>query len=515
MFKNRRISIGRWSMALFAVGCMVVGPAVTMAAPDMKMTDPKITDAVGDALFTKHGVPGYVINVETDEGIVTLSGTVNNILAKERAVRVAETVKGVRGVINRIKVADTGRSDKEIRDDVRDALLVDPATDSWEIDAMVNDGTVTLKGTVESWQEKELAAKVAKSVRGVRDLKNKIDIDYRTDRSDSELRAEIARALRWDTLVDDALIDVNVDDGDVTLKGTVGSVAEKRRARVNAWVMGVNSVDADGLDVESWARDDRFRKGKYVNKSDREIRRAVEDALLYDPRVASFNVDVSVDNGVVHLDGEVDNLKAKRSAAHTARNIVGVWRVKNRIDVRPSTPSDATIADNVREALLRSPDVERFEINVWVNNGEANLSGAVDSYFEKFRAGDVAAGVYGVIEVDNNLVVDDDYDVLTYDPYVDDDWYIYDHDWYVYPNAYTTTETDWEIREEIQDELFWSPFVDSDDVTVTVDDGVATLTGEVETWDERQSATENAYEGGAVAVDNDLSVEYGPDYYEP
>jgi osmotically-inducible protein OsmY len=502
-------------MTLFAVGSMVVGPAVAMAAPKPKMTDANITDAVADALFTRNGVPGYVIDVKTDEGIVTLSGTANNIMAKERAVRVAETVKGVRGVINRIKVADTGQSDKEIRDDVRAALLVDPATDSWEINAAVDDGIVTLKGTVDSWQEKRLAARVAKSVRGVRGLKNKIDIDYRTDRSDSEIRAEIGRALRWDTLVDDALIDVNVDDGNVTLEGTVGSAAEKRRARGDAWVMGVDSVDADGLDVESWTRDKRFRKGKYVNKSDREIRRAVEDALLYDPRVASFDVGVSVDNGVVCLDGEVDNLKAKRSAAHTARNVVGVWRVKNRIDVRPSTPSDATIADNIRDALLRSPDVKRFEINVWVDNGEANLSGAVDSYYEKFRAGDVAAGVYGVIDVDNNLVVDDNYEVLTYDPYVDDDWYIYDHDWYAYPNRHTTRETDWEIRDDIQDELFWSPFVDSGDVTVTVDDGVATLTGAVETWDERQAATENAYEGGAVAVDNDLTVEYGPDYYQP
>lgn len=126
----------------------------------------------------------------------------------------------------------------------------------------------------------------------------------------------------------------------------------------------------------------------------------------------------------------------------------------------------------------------------------------------------MAAGVYGVVEADNNLVVDDDYDNVIYDPYVDDHWYIHDHDRYVYANNYVTTKTDWEIRDDVRSELDWSPFVDSDEVDIMVDDGTVTLTAAVETWNERQAATENAYEGGAVSVDNDLSVTYGPAYYE-
>jgi osmotically-inducible protein OsmY len=50
--------------------------------------------------------------------------------------------------------------------------------------------------------------------------------------------------------------------------------------------------------------------------------------------------------------------------------------------------------------------------------------------------------------------------------------------------------------------------VDSEEVSVTVDDGVVTLTGTVDTWSERQSAEENAYEGGAKDVMNDLRVNY-------
>jgi osmotically-inducible protein OsmY len=44
--------------------------------------------------------------------------------------------------------------------------------------------------------------------------------------------------------------------------------------------------------------------------------------------------------------------------------------------------------------------------------------------------------------------------------------------------------------------LWWSPFVDSDDVNVTVDDGVVTLTGAVDSWSEYNAAANNAYEGG-------------------
>jgi len=75
---------------------------------------------------------------------------------------------------------------------------------------------------------------------------------------------------------------------------------------------------------------------------------------------------------------------------------------------------------------------------------------------------------------------------------------------------------DWEIREEVKDQLFRSPFVDEAEVCVTVDDGIVTLTGMVDTYSERQSAEDNAYEGGAKDMKNNLTVTYryyGRHYY--
>jgi osmotically-inducible protein OsmY len=128
----------------------------------------------------------------------------------------------------------------------------------------------------------------------------------------------------------------------------------------------------------------------------------------------------------------------------------------------------------------------------------------VDSYFEKGRADDVASRAKGVTEVNNRLEVEYG-QPLTYEPYLDDT-YIYGEDWYDYQPAYTFTD-DAEIKEEIDDEMWWSPFVDSDEVTVRVDDGVARLSGTVESWSEREAARENAYEGGATWVINKIEIE--------
>jgi osmotically-inducible protein OsmY len=292
----------------------------------------------------------------------------------------------------------------------------------------------------------------------------------------------------------------------VRLDGVVGSVAEKRQAISDAYVAGVASVSDADLKVQRWARDEDLRKGKYVARSDQEIREAVKDAMLYDPRVYSFNVTPKVSNGIVSLHGIVENLKAKRVAEQNARNTVGAIGVKNRLKVRPpGTVSDRELAQRVRDALQRDPFVEPYEVTVSVVDGTAYLNGTVDTYFEKGQADDVVSRVAGVVEVRNNIDVDYPGAPIVYDPYAYD-WYPYGHYWYDYTPSYSF-RTDWEIKQEIKDELWWSPYVDSDEVNVTVEDGEATLTGTVDSWLEYRSATENALEGGAIRVWNRLEVQ--------
>lgn len=472
------------------------------------MNDPSITTAIEDELIIDQGVRLNDIEIQSNNGIVTLSGSVNNILAKERAVQIAQTVKGVRSVVNRIKV-EPGvlRSNSEIKKDVVDSLLSDPATESYQVKVSVDqNGTVSLSGVVDSWHERNLIETVTKGTRGVTEVINDIRVEYESDRSDREIKSEIKKTLHWNVLVDHAMIDVTVNDGKVNLSGTVGSAAEKRIAENNAWIAGVHQVDTSDLEVKHWARDKDLRKNKYAVKSDTKIEEAIEDAFLHDPRVKSFNVTANVSNGVATLRGEVNNLKAKRSAKRTASHTVGVIDVKNHIKVNPDEEMiDENIADRVSNALERDPYIEHYEITVTVEDGVAHLNGTVDSYFEKGQADDIAARVDGVVKVNNNLTVNDVYDYYAYDPYVDR-WDVYDHEWYDYQPPYTL-RTDTSIKNEVRDQLWWSPFVDAGDINVKVDDGIATLTGTVDTWSEYHAAAKNAFDAGATWVDNDLNVQ--------
>lgn len=499
-----RIS-GLVAAAALILALSFINPQPASSAPEV--TDINIGDAIAEEFAFDQAVEENDIDISVNDGIVTLSGTTDNLIEKDRAERIAETVKGVRAVINNIEVDPYWeRADREIENDAEKALLHDPATESWELDVEVDDHVATLEGTVDSWQEMKLAEKVLKGVRGVAEINNEIDIDYDEERTDVEIKAEIEEMFRWDVKLDDGLIDVRVDDGRVILSGVVGSAAEKSEAELKSWVRGVREVDSSGLEVERWARDDELRKNKYVNKPDREIEEAIRDALLYDPRVLSTEVIPYCEMGRVTLKGTVNDLRTKLAAGEDARNTVGVVSVDNKIKVRPTERlTDEEIETDLTAAIERDPFLERFEIIVTVVDKTAYLGGTVDSYFEKAQAGMIASETAGVEEVKNNLEVEELSSPLSYDPFLFD-YYPYEHDWYDYEPLHTY-QSDADIKDEIEEEFFWSPFVDGSDIQVTVDNGEAELSGTVESLSEYNAATENAYEGGAVWVDNDIIIE--------
>ena len=499
-----RASMGCGSLTL-GVALVSLLTAVQTASARTEIGDPDITLAVERQFMHDPAVPFNAIDVDSSKGIVRLSGQVSSFGAKMQALRIAETVKGVRAVVDELIVEPTSLSPEQIQKDVTAALAADPATRDYHLTAMVDtSGTVTLLGTAHSWAEHEIAAHVAGSVRGVREIDNDIELDFLVKRTDSQIQADIKERLRWDTLVDDSLIDVKVRGGLVTLSGIVGSAAEARRAQLDARVTGVNDVKADALKVERWARDDDLRSSKYVQKSDEEIRKAVQAALLYDPRVNPFPVDVGVDDGQVSLSGAVGNLKAKRAATDTARNTVGVIGVDNYLRVRPADHFGAqTIENRVREAFMRDALIDSHDIFVDANDGVVSLFGNVDSPIEKSQAEDVASRVAGVTEVRNYLTVERLGVAIPLPG---------GYGWYPYDYSYRSTDTpadDAAIAANIRQEIYWSPYVDRADVVVHVDDGVATLTGTVKSRAERAAAVASAYEGGARRVKDEIKLATG------
>ncbi len=467
-----------------------------------ELTDSEITRAVEKELRLNSTTPSYLIDVETNEGVVVLTGSVVNILASDRAANIAGTVKGVRAVVNNIEVNPPFRSDIALENEVQDQLLKDPATDYYELYVDANNGIITLAGTVGSYQEKQIAEFVAKGVKGVRGIENNISVSYEKERTDREMEEEITRILRNDNRIDDGALFVSVNDGEVKLSGVVGSAAEKSLAASLSHTIGVTSVNIEELEVKDWARKEYLRKTKYAVRTDHEILQAVKDAFIYDPRVSSFNPEISVQEGVVTLSGSVDNLKARLAAEQDAKNVVGVFHVNNNLKVKPRyIPEDDDLESAVVDALRKDPVVEKWEIEVTADHGVVYLKGVVDSYFEKMQAADIASKTRGVVEVENNLVVNDENDPYFFNYY---GWNSYFPPYQIRVDEYYGDDT--EIKKEIENQLWWSPYVNEDEIEVRVIDGKAVLEGAVDTHREKMHAEINAMEGGAEEVENNISV---------
>lgn len=184
------------------------GPGLVEDPPSLSTTDTdpsdsEIAGAVELELADDRAIPVDSVAVHVVDGIVTLTGTVPHLLAKQRARRLAEVVLGVRAVSDRVEVQPQRAPIDGLAHDVERALLLDPAADAYEIVVSTEGHTVALAGTVESWQEKQLAVRLASGVRGVARVVDELEIDYDAQRSDAEILEDVEQRLHWDALVED------------------------------------------------------------------------------------------------------------------------------------------------------------------------------------------------------------------------------------------------------------------------------------------------------------------------
>jgi osmotically-inducible protein OsmY len=465
--------------------------------------DSDVRAAVGSELRKDKKLDQAGINIAVESGIVELTGKVDNLLSKARSSRIAESVRGVRSVSNRLEISAPERPDRDMQRDVAMALVYNAATAKMPIHVDVENAVATLTGTVESWQERQLAERIADGVRGVRLTQNDLVTKYKVKRTDEAIASDVKSRLQWDALVEHDPVEAKVTDSRVTLSGTVGSAAEKSRAITDGWVDGVDSVDSSGIVVKWWDQPDKNLR-PFVVKSDTDIAAAIKQATFYDPRVFSFNINPSVKNGVATLTGTVPTLNAKMAAEALARNTVGVTAVNDQLVARSELPAaDLYLQARVREALNVDPLLESLEIFLTVEDGHVKFTGSVGTFFESAEASDVASRLSGVKSVDNQLAVREPATPYVYSAYLDP-YTPYVETWYVIGARPFGTDAD--ITNRIKTGFLWSPFVHSGDVHVSVENGKATLTGTVQSFRERQAAGNKALEAGAVSVDNELHV---------
>jgi len=146
-------------------------------APVTPRTDQEITNDVRAALIRDIRVDETRINVNTINGVVYLSGTVNSYGDKFYADNDAWTVPGVIDVVNNIVVQPVlARTDQDIADDVRRALIRDARVDASRISVDVQNGVVYLRGSVPTVEQKWQASDDAWWTTGVRDVVNELAV---------------------------------------------------------------------------------------------------------------------------------------------------------------------------------------------------------------------------------------------------------------------------------------------------------------------------------------------------
>ena len=215
-------------------------------------------------------------------------------------------------------------------------------------------------------------------------------------KTDREIQEDVLKELRWDSRIRQEEVGVEVDEGVVTLTGTVESWAKKLAAKEAAHrVVGVRDV----------ADDVRIKLPGSLQKTDTEIAQDVRLALEWDAFVPERNIRSTVSDGLVTLEGEVNTLLQKEDAARAIRNVRGVKGVNNLLTVAAVKADPGQLRRSIEQALERRAEREADKVRVVLDNGTVTLEGRVRTWPERTAVLGAVSHAPGVREVRDRLTV--------------------------------------------------------------------------------------------------------------
>ena len=214
------------------------------------------------------------------------------------------------------------KTDAELKSDVMDELDWEPSVNATDIGVIVKDGVVTLTGHLDTFAEKYVVERAVRRVSGVKAIAMELDVRLSTahKRSDSDIAAAATHALAWNALVPGDCVTAEVEHGWVTLRGEVDWKFQRdhaeRSVRALVGVRGLtNSIKVKprvtSLDVAS----------------------RIEAALARQAAREARRVQVTLDKGIVTLQGKVHCWAEREAAAGAALAAEGVTEVNNRLTV--------------------------------------------------------------------------------------------------------------------------------------------------------------------------------------
>lgn len=464
-------------LIVWALVVAVVTTPLT-AQGSAEFSDSQLESAVTGEYYWDARVDAEQIDVIVEDRLVILTGTVDSHSERIAAEVIAERVQGVRAVENDLEIDGSAPPPNEAPLVVRRVRRVLDVTVGLSDDTIVvrspSEGRILLEGSVDAYADKQRAVSAASNVVGVTEVVDNIVVTPVDTVTDAVIADDVAEAVRRTTTVPLDGIDIFVSGGTVRLEGTLPSwndvVAVVDAAR---YTLGVTEVE-NNLDISG--------DTNMAERSDARIRQDVRDQLVWDDRVDASTILVEVDDGLVTLSGTVRTVPERRAALSDARAVAGVRDVFNQLDVALVDEPEETVTTTetaIENALDWTDAVDSSDVTVLYRNGTALLEGSVPSLWEKERVASLVGDIRGVDEVDNRL------------------------------NVVPTEDVEDEaIARRITDALTARLFLDAEDITVVVEDGVVELTGSVDTPVERRLAYNVVLETeGVVAVEQNVTVD--------
>ncbi|HVU94157.1 MAG TPA: BON domain-containing protein [Puia sp.] len=208
-------------------------------------TDVEIQQDVLAQLRGEPALNASKIDVSVSHGVVTLTGEVDSYYKKMAGMEAIKVISGVRAIADDVHVGSYGgdsRTDTEIAEAAATALSMHQDIDERKIRIAVDEGMVTLEGSV-TWNfQRRAAAELIKGLKGIRGINNYIRV--RPDVPSEGIRERIRESLRRNVRLNADRIIVEVTGGKVVIRGAVSSLSEGEDVEHAAWsAPGVVEVD--------------------------------------------------------------------------------------------------------------------------------------------------------------------------------------------------------------------------------------------------------------------------------